>query len=243
VTADSSDVVDGISRQAQSDGVEIGVLVELDTGGQRTGVQSPEEALDLGKQVAGLPGLTLKGIMTYPSHSRAKPFIERTVELYDRAGLPCPVISGGGTGNEAISKELGCTETRSGSYAYEGMTRITSRADLSAERCALRVVCTVVSVPTAGRAIIDGGMKTFRASPMNPYGLIIEHPEAKIYAMSVEHGHIDVSGCDRRFRVGEKLSVIPLHQGMCTNMHDEVIGARAGRVQLAWQVRGRGKVK
>jgi len=190
-----------------------------------------------------LPGLSLKGIMTYPSNIRAKPFIQQTVGLFLNAGLPCPVISGGGTGEEAVSKEIGCTETRSGSYIYEGMTRVKGNADLSPKTCALRVVVTVVSVPTQDRVIIDGGMKTFRAFPRDPYGLVIEQPQAMIYSMSVEHGHMDVSGCDHNFHVGEKLSVIPRHQGMVTNMHDEVVGARNGQVHVVWQVQGRGKVK
>ena len=243
VAVDSEDTAAGISRQAEADGADIGILIELDTGGQRTGVQSPQAALALGKRVMDLPGLSLKGIMTFPSHPRAKPFIREARELYRDAGLPCPVISGGGTGLEAVSVEIGCTETRSGSYLYEGMARVTGSADLSPERCALSVVVTVVSVPTRDRIIVDGGQKTFRASPSNPYGLIVEHPEAKIYAMSVEHGHVDVSQCAHRFRVGEKLSVIPCHQGMVTNMHDEVAGARNGQVEVIWQVRGRGKVK
>lgn len=243
VTVDSEDVASGISQQAQADAAEIGILIELDTGGKRTGVQSPETALELGKLVMDLPGLSLKGIMTYPSSIKAKPFIQQTVELFLNEGLPCPVISGGGTGAEVVSKEIGCTETRSGSYVYEGMTRVTGNDDLSPERCALRVVVTVVSVPTRDRVIIDGGQKTFRTSPPNPYGLVIEQPQAKIYGMSVEHGHVDVSGCDHKFRVGEKLSVIPQHQGMVTNMHDEVVGARNGHVEVIWQVQGRGKVK
>jgi D-serine deaminase-like pyridoxal phosphate-dependent protein len=243
VTVDSENVAAGISQQAQIDEADIGVLIELDSGGNRTGVQSPEIALELGRQVMDLPGLSLKGIMTYPSSIRARSFIQQTVELFLDAGLPCPVISGGGTGEEAVSKEIGCTETRSGSYIYEGMTRITGNADLNPERCALSVVVTVVSVPTRDRVIMDGGQKTFRASPSNPYGLIIEQPQARIYGMSVEHGHVDVSGCDHQFRVGEKLSVIPRHQGMVTNMHDEVVGARNGHVEVIWQVQGRGKVK
>lgn len=243
VAVDSEDTAAGISRQVQADGTNVGVLIELDTGGERTGVQTPEAAEELGKKVMDLPGLSLRGIMTFPSDLGAKPFIQRTVELFREGGLPCPVISGGGTGLEAVSKELGCTETRSGSYAYEGMTRVKDNADLSAERCALRVVTTVVSVPKDDRIIIDGGMKTFRAFPPNPYGLIVEHPQARLYGMSVEHGHVDVSQCDHRFRVGEKLSVIPRHQGMVTNMHDEVVGARDDQVRVVWQVQGRGKVK
>lgn len=243
VAVDSLDTALGISQQAELDGVSVRVIVELDTGAKRCGVQSPQAALELGRRIMDLPGLSLQGIMTYPSMLAAKPFIAETVDLFQRAGLPCPMISGGGTGHEAISKEIGCTETRSGSYAYEGLTRIGKSADITPERCALRVVCTVVSAPTSDRIIIDGGQKTFEAYPPAPYGLIIEHPQAKIYGMSVEHGHVDVSQCDHRFRVGEKVSVIPLHQGKVTNMHDEIVGARHGQVEVIWPVAGRGKVK
>jgi D-serine deaminase-like pyridoxal phosphate-dependent protein len=243
VTVDSLEVAEGISAQAKEDRVNIEVLVELDTGGQRTGVQSPQAALELGRRIMDLPGLTLMGLMTYPSHLRAKPFIQETVTLFQNAGLPCPVISGGGTGNEAISKEIGCTETRSGSYVYEGMTRVRDHRDLSPERCPVRVIVTVVSVPTPNRIIVDGGMKTFVAFPPNPYGMIIEYPEARMYAMSVEHGHIDVSQCSHRFRVGEKLSVIPNHAESVTNMHEVMFAMRNNEVEEVWQIRGRGKVQ
>jgi D-serine deaminase-like pyridoxal phosphate-dependent protein len=243
VTVDSVDVAAGISTQAREDGARIGVLIELDTGGNRTGLPSPEAALRLGRKVAELPGLDLRGIMTYPSHPRGKPLIVETVQRLQDAGLPCPVISGGGTGREAVSKDLGCTETRSGSYVFEGMTRVRAREDLSPGRCAMRVIVTVVSVPTQDRIIIDGGMKTFMSFPPSPYGLIVEYPQAMITRMSVEHGHVDVSRCDRRFRVGEKLSVIPNHAESVENMHDELVGARDGHAEVVWQIRGRGKVR
>ena len=153
------------------------------------------------------------------------------------------IISGGGTGSEAASKELGCTETRSGSYVYEGMIRIGNSEMLAPERCVLRVITTVVSTPTPERIIIDGGMKTFASYPPTPYGHIIEHPDAKIYGMSVEHGHVDVSECSHRFKVGEQLSVIPLHQGMTSNLHDELVGIRGDTVETHLvQIAGRGKV-
>ena len=244
VAVDSLDAARGISKQASEDGCTIGVLVELDTGGKRCGVQSPQEAEELGKRFMDLPGLSLRGIMTYPSRLTAKPFIQETVSLFHQAGIPCQIISGGGTGLEAASREIGCTETRSGSYVFEGMTRVRrGHDDLSPERCALRMITTVVSVPTSDRIIIDGGQKTFESYPPVPYGLIIEQPEARIYGMSVEHGHVDVSQCTHEFRVGEKLSVIPLHQGKVTNMHDEMVGARNQQVEVVWQIRGRGKVK
>jgi D-serine deaminase-like pyridoxal phosphate-dependent protein len=243
VAVDSVDTATGISQVVREDGGTVRILVEVDTGGKRCGVQSPEAALELARSIVDLPGLSLQGIMTYPSMLQSKPFLDKTVSLFHDAALPCHVISGGGTGAEAVSKELGCTEHRSGSYAFEGMTRIHGSQTLGPEHCAMRVLCTVVSVPAADRIIIDGGQKTFEAYPPNPYGLIIEHPQARIYGMSVEHGHVDVSQCDHRFRVGEKVHVIPLHQGKVANMHEEMVGVRNGQVEVIWRVEGRGKIK
>jgi len=243
VALDSEETARGIAEQARADGVKVRVILELDTGGHRCGLQSPAAARDLARTIVGLPGLDFQGIMTYPSRLDAKPFLDETLHLLRGDGIPVQTISGGGTGHEAISKELGCTETRSGSYAWEGLTRVQKSADLSAERCPVRVVCTVVSTPAPGRIIVDGGMKTFASYPPKPYGQCIEHPEIQIYGMSVEHGHVDVSASSHRFRVGERLSFIPLHQGMCVNLHDELVGMRDGKVEVVWPVAGRGKVR
>ena len=242
VAVDSAETATGISQQASADGCVVPVIVELDTGSGRCGVQSPQKAQHLAQQILKMPGLDFQGVMTYPSNLRAKPFIEETLDLLSNDGIPVNIISGGGTGSEAASKELGCTETRSGSYVYEGMIRIGNSEMLAPERCVLRVITTVVSTPTPERIIIDGGMKTFASYPPTPYGHIIEHPEAKIYGMSVEHGHVDVSECSHRFKVGEQLSVIPLHQGMTSNLHDKLVGIRGDAVEAIWCIAGRGKV-
>jgi D-serine deaminase-like pyridoxal phosphate-dependent protein len=209
IAVDSEATAKGISAQAAEDGCDVRIIVELDTGSKRCGVQSPQAALELGKLIVGMPGLSLRGVMTYPSRLKAKPFLQETIALFREAGLPCDMISGGGTSSEAAS----------------------------------RMITTVVSVPTDDRIIIDGGQKTFGSYPPKPYGLIIEAPEAKIYGMSVEHGHVDVSQCKRRFCVGDKLSVIPLHQGMVSNMHNELAAARNDQVELIWAIKGRGKVR
>ena len=243
VALDSEETAKGIALQASQDKCSIPIVLELDTGGNRCGISSPKLVQRLAQKVDKMPGLNFQGIMTYPSHVNAKPFITETVELLKNDGIPINIISGGGTGSEAASKEIGCTETRSGSYVYEGMTRIGNSEMLSTDRCVLRVIVTVVSTPTPDRIIIDGGQKTFSSYPPSPYGHIIEFPDAKIYGMSVEHGHVDVSECSHQFRVGEKLSIIPLHQGMTSNLHDELIGVRENTVETVWQIAGRGKIK
>ena len=244
VAVDSEITAKGISEQLRNDGTSVRVFVELDTGGKRTGVQSPQAAVELARKVSKLPNLELRGVMTYPSRLEAKPFIEETVALFRKAGLPIDEISGGGTGAEARSKEIGCTVHRSGSYVFEGLKRISaSNNPPNPVTCAARMITTVVSTPTPDRIIIDGGQKTFARGPRRGYGHIIEHPDAVIYGMSVEHGHIDVSAVSHKFRVGERLSVIPDHQGITINHHDEAYAVRNGLIEAVWQVAGRGRVQ
>ncbi|MBC7236942.1 MAG: alanine racemase, partial [Chloroflexi bacterium] len=88
VAVDSLVTAQGISEQALEDGCTVNVLIELDTGGKRCGVQSPQAALELAQAVDRLPGLALQGVMTYPSRPEAKPFLDETVALFQRAGLP-----------------------------------------------------------------------------------------------------------------------------------------------------------
>lgn len=244
VAVDSETTANGISEQLQKDGGSVRVLVELDTGGKRTGVQSPQAAVELAKKVSRMPRLQLQGVMTYPSRLEAKSFIEETVSLFRKAGLPIDEISGGGTGREGTSKQIGCNVTRSGSYVFEGLQRInTTTNPPNPVTCSTRMIVTVVSTPTPDRIIIDGGQKTFERNPPDPYGYIVEHPEARIYAMSVEHGHVDVSASSHRFRIGERLSVVPQHQGIAINHHDEVYSVRNGIVEAVWSVAGRGRVR
>ncbi|MFN8443448.1 MAG: alanine racemase [Caldilineaceae bacterium] len=206
VAVDSLDTAQGISATAQKMGGSVRVWIEMDTGGKRCGVQSPQAAQALAQQIVELPGIDLHGVMTYPSRPEAKAFLDETVALFKKDGLPIQTVSLGGTGVEQLSKELGATEHRAGSYLWEGLDRVRSSADLNDERCPLRVICTVVSTPVPGRIIIDGGQKTFTSYPPTPYGHCVEHPELKISGMSVEHGHVDSSASSHRFKVGERLT-------------------------------------
>jgi len=243
VAADSSATVTGLSQAAAAAGCTIRVIVEMDTGGGRVGTQSPTDTLALAQEIDRLPGLDFTGVMTYPSNERARPFLDEVRGRTSQAGLPLHMISGGGTGSEEISKSLGCSETRIGSYAYEGMTRVGKREDLSPDRCPLRMLVTVVSTSKPGQAIVDAGMKTFTSYPPMPHGYCLEHPEIFFKGMSVEHGHLDIAASEHKFTVGETLSFIPLHGGMTTNLHDRLFAIRNDEVVEEWKVAGRGRAQ
>jgi D-serine deaminase-like pyridoxal phosphate-dependent protein len=54
---------------------------------------------------------------------------------------------------------------------------------------------------------------------------------------------LNITRSDRRYKVGERLSVIPNHVCTTVNMHDEIYGVRGDQVETIWRVEGRGKVK
>ena len=74
-------------------------------------------------------------------------------------------------------------------------------------------------------------------------GYIVEYPDAVFYGYSEEHGHVDVSRCERKPQVGERVQVLPVHPCPCVNEHDEMVAVRKGRVEAIWPVAARGKIR
>ncbi|HSB69783.1 MAG TPA: D-TA family PLP-dependent enzyme [Candidatus Methylomirabilis sp.] len=245
VTVDSEGVARGLSEAARQAGLGIAVLIECDTGGQRVGLQSPEAALDLARRIVRMPGLAFGGLMTYPNSEAAGKFFTRALELFRGVGLPVPEVSGGGTPVMWQAHTVpGLTEHRAGTYVYNDRSIVRSGA-ATWEQCAMQIHATVVSRPTPGRAILDAGSKSLTSDLLGfeDYGHVMEYPEARLYALSEEHGHLDVSGCARQPVVGEVLRIIPNHTCVVSNLHDTVVVTRGSRVEGEWAVAARGKTR
>jgi D-serine deaminase-like pyridoxal phosphate-dependent protein len=73
--------------------------------------------------------------------------------------------------------------------------------------------------------------------------LVKEDPATEIERLSEEHGHLNIQRSERRYRVGDRLSVIPNHVCSTVNMHDEIYGVRGEQIECVWRVEGRGKVR
>lgn len=245
VTADSEFTVKGLSGAAQAAGIELPVLVEFDTGAQRCGVQSPQEAADLARRIARAPGLHFGGLMTYPSNQNTGPFVQETKKLLKANGLEVERVSGGGTpGMWQAHTHPEVTEHRAGMYIYGDRYTLRSGA-MTLDDCSLKVITTVVSRPTADRGILDGGSKTFSSDllGLEGYGLILEYPEALIYGQSEEHGHVDFSKCPRKPEIGERVTVIPNHCCVVSNLFNQIVGVRQNQVEVIWPVAARGALQ
>jgi D-serine deaminase-like pyridoxal phosphate-dependent protein len=247
VVGDSAVVARGLSEGLSRAGLEVAFLVECDTGFGRTGVQTPGDAADLAELAAGLPGLRFEGLMTYPTLPTTGPWLRAAIDEIHPRGLEARTVSGGGTPGFFESHQTAeLTEVRAGTYVYGDRSCI-ANGTAALEDCALRVRATVVSRPTRDRAILDAGSKTLTNDPADGLpdgrGLVVEYPGAQIYALSEEHGHVDLSACLERPEVGEIVTMIPNHACGCANLHDEVLVLRGGQVVGVWPVAARGRVR
>ncbi len=245
VTADSTTVVTGLTRAAQEAGRELAVLVECDLGAQRCGVQSPAEAADLARVIARQAGLRFGGLMTYPNRPGLDDFVDAVRALLVGDGLTIERVSGGSSaGMWQAHTYRTLTEHRAGMYLF-GDRKLMEVGAVPLEQCAFGVRSTVVSRPTRDRVILDAGSKTLSSDTqgLDGFGYIREYPEARIGALSEEHGHADFSKCSSRPEIGEVVTVIPNHCCPVVNLANELVGLRGGQVVSIWPVAARGLVR
>jgi D-serine deaminase-like pyridoxal phosphate-dependent protein len=258
VVLDNETVAKGLSEAAVRHGRDVPFLVECDTGMGRNGVQTPQAALDLARAAMKLRGLRFEGIMTFPLRapgaSLTNPklsapgsliFFEQALRLFKQAGIPVPVVSGGGTpATFTVQDYPMLTEHRAGTYLFCDVMTVAAGA-ATWDNCAMRVRTTVVSRPTADRAVFDCGTKVLTSDQytVTGYGHVMEYPDAVIPHLSEEHGVIDLSKCSKKPEIGEVIHVVPNHCCVVSNMVDELYGVRGGRVETTWPVAARGSVR
>jgi D-serine deaminase-like pyridoxal phosphate-dependent protein len=260
IALDSFYVASKISDAGAAVGVRIGILVEFDTGLGRCGLPIENKSVKTLHRIRELPGIEFKGVMFYPGHFLVGPFereellrqenrkLAGLLEEIKKAGISAPVVSGGGTPTAYMSHRfVGVNEIRAGTYIFNDMNTVGCEA-ASIEDCAVTVMTTVVSTSVSGKAIIDGGSKTFSSDrwlsgEQRGFGRVLEDPAIVFAAMSEEHGHFDLTNATRKFRVADRVRVIPNHVCATINMHDTIYGVDGDQVIAQWKVQGRGRVQ
>jgi D-serine deaminase-like pyridoxal phosphate-dependent protein len=246
VVLDNEVVARGLSEAAVAHGMDVRFLVECDTGLGRNGVQSPDEALALARAAMKMPRMRFEGLMTFPNRDPdTRVYLERALELFKQAGIPVPVVSGGGSpALQSVKKFPMLTEHRAGTYIYNDVMMVAA-GGATWDDCAMRVRATVVSRPAPGRAVIDCGSKVLTSDLYNVtgYGHVMEYGDAAIASLSEEHAVVDLSKCAERPGVGDIVHVVPNHCCVVSNMVDEVYGVRNGDVEVVWPVAARGAVR
>ena len=249
VAVDSVEGLEALAVAARAAGVTIGVLVDLNVGQMRCGVLPGEPALALASRVAGTRGLELRGVMGYEGHvqpvrdraervsqaERAMAALVETAARMRAAGLPCDIVSAGGTGTFDISGRVaGVTEIQAGSYVL--MDTDYGEVGVPFEQ-AFFVLGTIVSRPAADRCVADDGHKSTTKDHSLPRVHGVEG--AAVSSLNDEHATIAIPP-DSPIRIGDRVRLIPSHTDPTMNLHDVIYAVEGERVVDVWPISARG---
>lgn len=244
--ADSPAVVDGLSAVSARAGLTLPVLVDGDTGYQRTGVSAPAAAVRLAQAVDRAPGLRLRGLFTYPTLPGTGPWLEEVLAGLHRCGLAAEVVSSGGTPGALRTHEVPqITELRVGTYVYNDRTMV-RRGAAAPEDCALTILSTVISANAPERVICDAGSKALTSDLVGGdqaagHGEVLEYAGAVVPRLYEEHAVVDMTACARLPVVGERVHLVPNHACAAVNLYDEVALVRGDVVLEVVPVAARGQ--
>lgn len=256
VGLDSREVLEGLSAAAKKAGRTVGVLVEMDLGMRRVGVQQPAEAVALARAIQAAEAVEYRGVTFYPGHVRApvakqdsalnavSTRLAEFLEALSSAGLRPQGVSGGSTPTLWRSHEVpGLTEIRPGVNILNDRNSAAVGA-CAWEDCAYSVLATVVSTAVPGQAVIDAGAKALAKeeglASEGGYGALLDQPDVVLRSLSEEHGLLDLSKTEWRPRVGDRVRVVPNHVCVSVNLHERLWAVQKGTVEQAWAITGRG---
>lgn len=253
VAVDSTATLAGLNAAALDKDIQIGLVIELNTGMERAGVQPGETVLTLAKAIADYPGLQLRGLMTWEGHtlgiadraakqeavSHAIGLLRDSTDLCRQAGFSIDIVSCGGSGTFVFSlHEPGVTEIEAGGAVFNDMTYTSWQVPT---RQALFVHSVVTSRPTSRRIIVDAGFKTMPGwiNTPTPVGI----PDVAEMVSSAEHGIITLTEDNDSIAVGDRFDFIPGYGDTTVVLHDNLYAIRDDIVEAVWPILARGKLR
>lgn len=249
VAVDSMQGLNEIALAARMAGTEVGVLVDVNVGLPRCGIAPGEPAVELARQVDTMEGVVLRGLMGYEGHvvgiagraereEKARKSMERltsTVAMVRAAGLPCDIVSAGGSGTYDITGNIdGITEIQAGSYVLWDTAY--AQLDTPFEK-AFSVLGTVLSRPRPEQCATDSGLKACAVDHGNPS--VRDVDGARVLFLSDEHATIALPA-ESALTVGDRIELWPSHIDPTINLHDVLYAVDDGDVVAVWPVAARG---
>jgi 3-hydroxy-D-aspartate aldolase len=261
ICVDDAEQVTALAAAMRSVDATIDVLVEIDVGARRCGVEPGQAAVRLAELITAQAQLRFAGLQAYhgsAQHIRSfeerRGAILRAAELAAdtrdellAAGVECPLITGAGTGTflfEAASRVY--NELQPGSYIFMDVDYAANDWGGAGRDAgvvwprfqhSLFVWTTVMSRTPGVRAVVDAGLKALSVDSGMP--TVVEGTGADYTRISDEHGVIEFNGA-ADYKLGEKLKLIPGHCDPTVNLHEHFVCFRNGRVEAVWPITARG---
>jgi len=171
VAVDDPANITAIAEAAARAGVTVGLLVEVDIGMNRCGVQPGKPALALARQIAKFKGVRFDGLQAYEGHlvavadrdergRKVRQDMAKAIEtkqLIEADGIAVAIVSGGSTSTYDVAGTIdGVTEVQAGTYPTMDHMYVKLAPEFD---IALSIVSRVISRPKAGLAVLDVGLK------------------------------------------------------------------------------------
>lgn len=257
VCVDHADNVMALDAAAREAGVRLDVLVEVNVGANRCGVEPGAPAFKLAQQVHASQHLRFAGLQAYQGSAQhvrkveerrasieaACDMVNRTTALLMQAGIPCERVTGAGTGSYMFEATSGVYhELQAGSYIFmdaDYAKNDWTESGIPRFEHSLFIWATVMSMPAAERAICDAGLKASSVDSGMPR--VFDTPGVEYIKASDEHGVLQL-GANAQMKLGDKLKLVPGHCDPTVNLYDHYVCVRDGKVEALWPVTARGAV-
>jgi len=253
VLLDHAAQVEPLAKACVAAGVEVGVMVDVNSGMNRTGIGAGADAIALAEQVRSARGLGFSGLHSYGSppapgtpderasvYRRALQTVVDTRHALERKGIPVPRVTAGNSLDfELAAQTDGIDEVSPGTWilwdkGYESLLP-------EHFAYAALVIGRVISRPSPTLFAVDAGYKSVSADPAIPHAHVLSVPGSEVVGRWEEHLLVRMAAPSGEPTVGRPVYIVPVHVCSTVNLWDEalVIDAK-GEVTGRWQIAARG---
>ena len=254
VIVDHPSVVDQLSSAIDQYSLQLKVMIDLNVGMHRTGIEIGNAAAELYAKIDQSKGLHAWGLHVYDGHIHDPHPMDRErscqvtldlvsdfKEMLAERGLEVPIVILGGTPTFPIYAKIPDVETSPGTFIFHDYGYSQKYPDLGFIPAAL-LLSRVISMPTSGIFTLDLGHKAIAADPKDIRGKIMDLEQVEVSIHNEEHWTIKISGADNKIHIGKEIFVIPAHVCPTVALHEfyYVIDIN-GNLTDTWQVEARNR--
>jgi D-serine deaminase-like pyridoxal phosphate-dependent protein len=233
-------------------------LVDIDLGMGRTGASTLEQALAIGRRLSGSRTLAYAGVQAYSGrvqhindyqerrriYSAQLDRVEASLEALESAGLPAPIVSGGGTGTFALDVERGLyTESQAGSYIFMDV-EYNDVELFDGSPCpygvSLTLRASVISTNVPGHVTLNAGFKSFATDGPLPklHGEALAGMRYELYGD--EYGRLILNPEQCAPPIGTCVALVTPHCDPTVNLHDHLHVIEGDTLVDIWRIDARG---